>query len=53
MDILAAYYAPNNPQLVLHCGDKILDHIAYELKFVKNGQVFDNDKKEYFVKNCR
>jgi hypothetical protein len=51
MDILAAYYAPTNLQCALHCDDKILEYIAYELQFVKS-HPFD-DKKEYFVKNCR
>ena len=52
MDILAAYYAPNTPQLILSADHDTFAHAAYELQFFK-GHPFENNKKEYFMRKCR
>ena len=52
MDILAAYYAPNIPQLILSADHDTFAHAAYELQFFK-GHPFENNKKEYFMRKCR
>jgi hypothetical protein len=50
MDILAAYYAPHNIQLIIEDCKKN-HNIAYQLDFYKSN-IFEN-KKEYFIRKCR
>jgi hypothetical protein len=50
LDILGAYYAPNNPQFITKSEN--YSFIAFELQFFK-GMPFDGDKREYFIRKCR
>jgi len=52
LDILGAYYAPNNPQFIMKCEN--YSFIAFELQFFKGVPLLElNDKKEYFMRKCR
>ena len=55
LDILGAYYAPNNPQFIMRYENmENYSFIAFELQFFKGAPLLESgDKKEYFMRKCR
>jgi hypothetical protein len=59
LDILGAYYAPNNPQFILNSDlysmskKKELEFIAFELKFSKGTSNSLISTKDYYIRKCR